>query len=388
MAFPTTSVLDDFNRSNEGPPPSANWTDLLNGMEVVSNACKGDNGGDANVSLWDAATYGADCEAYLTITTRGSNLQLLYLFARCTTLNIATFDGYDVEYTVVDGVNNDTVIINRIDNGVTTQLGATITLEFANGDKLGIEAIGSTIKAYRCPSGGSWGDISSGGRSDSSYGSAGYVGLGCYSNTYVLDDFGGGTVVSPYDVTEQVGASADDANQAFDGSVTTTDDTVQTSSDGNWFGFRFQTVAIPAGATIDSAVLQLYLPDSAHDNVHVDIYGEDVDDAAAFTTGSNNISGRTLTTAKVDWDTNNAGAAGWVDSPDITSIIQEIVDRPGWASGQDMALILDCVTSIDLTVRFWDYTGNAHGAKLLVNYTEAAGLSKPIAMHYYRRRRQ
>ena len=39
MAFPTTGILDDFNRGNEGPPPSANWTTLVQGHKVVSNAC-------------------------------------------------------------------------------------------------------------------------------------------------------------------------------------------------------------------------------------------------------------------------------------------------------------------------------------------------------------
>jgi hypothetical protein len=147
-------------------------------------------------------------------------------------------------------------------------------------------------------------------------------------------------------------------------------------------------VAIPQGATIDAAILQLYMPTAAEDVVHADIYGEDVDDSAAFTTGSNNISGRTLTTAKVDWDNANAGAPAWIDSPDIKTIIQEIVDRPGWASGQDLSIILDLQASVDMDVRMWDYTGNAYGAKLLVNYTEAAaGLSKPIAMYYYRQRR-
>jgi hypothetical protein len=192
---------------------------------------------------------------------------------------------------------------------------------------------------------------------------------------------------APGDITEQVGASADDAVQVGS-SVTLTDDHDHCTSDTNWYGFRFQSVAIPAGATIDSAVLQLYMPTAAEDLVYVDIYGEDVDDSAAFTTGSNNISGRTLTTAKVDWDTANAGAPAWIDSPDISAIIQEIVDRPGWASGQDLAIILDLQSGVDMDVRMWDYTGNAYGARLVLSYTEAAaGLSKPIAMHYYRQRR-
>ena len=29
MAFPTTSILDNFNRDDEGPPPSADWDNIV-----------------------------------------------------------------------------------------------------------------------------------------------------------------------------------------------------------------------------------------------------------------------------------------------------------------------------------------------------------------------
>ena len=46
-----------------------------------------------------------------------------------------------------------------------------------------------------------------------------------------------------------------------------------------------------------------------------------------------------LTTASVAWSNMAAWTAGqWYNSPDISSIIQEIVNQGGWTSGNNMAL--------------------------------------------------
>jgi hypothetical protein len=74
MTFPTTPILDDFNRANEGPPPSANWSayhaswGFGDGLEVVSNQCKG-NSYNLCGDWWSVETFGSDCEVYVTIAT-------------------------------------------------------------------------------------------------------------------------------------------------------------------------------------------------------------------------------------------------------------------------------------------------------------------------------
>ena len=58
MAFPNTPVLDNFNRANEGPPPSANWVGWImaaSNLIVYTNVCacnvagNGDAGWDTNL---------------------------------------------------------------------------------------------------------------------------------------------------------------------------------------------------------------------------------------------------------------------------------------------------------------------------------------------------
>src|SRR5439155_13288980 len=74
------------------------------------------------------------------------------------------------------------------------------------------------------------------------------------------------------------------------------------------------------------------------------IQGQATDTAATFTTAAYNISLRSKTTAAVPctplaWTTlDEAGPAE--RTPDLSSVLQEIVTRPGWASGNSVVLII------------------------------------------------
>lgn len=203
MAFPTTSVLDDFNRSNVGPPLGGNWSVVYNltGFTIVSNHIE--PGGSALTcgEYWNAATFGPDCEAYitdLTVDTTGAWAGIV-LQVRLANPGSSTMTGYEVDFYLRDDSSTvGDVYFYRLDDSATfVQLGATITgLTFSNGVTFGIEMIGSTLKAYYKPSGGSWTEIGS--RTDTTYDSAGYIAVGWWYTDPTatdLDDFGGGTVV-------------------------------------------------------------------------------------------------------------------------------------------------------------------------------------------------
>lgn len=191
--FPTSNnILDDFNRTDEGPPPSANWTDYFNGLTVSGNRCQA--GASAFCwSHWNAEQFGPHVEAYVTIAAKqdipGAGVDL---FVRMSSLTIPA-NGYAVELLAHPGVGNDTVAIYRIDNGGHVQICAPVTLEFNAGDKLGIAAIGNVILAYRWNgSTERWNLVSL--AADSAYRDAGYVGLGMTPGIAV-DDFGAGAAV-------------------------------------------------------------------------------------------------------------------------------------------------------------------------------------------------
>lgn len=165
-----------------------------------------------------------------------------------------------------------------------------------------------------------------------------------------------------------VTASSDDAYQSGS-TVTLTGGYPNTNGSTVWVGFRFLNVTIPAGSTINSAYINLNI--LAADDPDVDIYGNDVDDAATFTTTSNDISGRALTTAKVNWTATNIGAYSRKDSPDIKTIIQEIIDRAGWSSGNAIAILFDSLSGSYINYKAYDSgEGATQYALLTIDYTE------------------
>lgn len=174
--------------------------------------------------------------------------------------------------------------------------------------------------------------------------------------------------------------SADDAYQ--DGTtVNLTSATPTINATSKYIGVRFQNVAVLPGSTIDAATLDLYLPSLANDDPDVDIWGHDTDDAGAFTTMNSDISGRTATTAVVQWTASSVGS-GWKSSPDISTIVQEIIDRGGWSDGNDIVVILKGRSSSAL--RFENYDGGS-GTYPTINITytlPSGGTIVPQVMHH------
>ncbi len=99
------------------------------------------------------------------------------------------------------------------------------------------------------------------------------------------------------------------------------------------------------------------------------IRGQAADSAATFTTSNKNISNRAATTASTAWSPPawpTAGAAGAAQrTADLSSVIQQIVNRPGWVSGNSLVLIFS--GSCTRIAKAWN--GEAGAApQLVVDY--------------------
>lgn len=135
-------------------------------------------------------------------------------------------------------------------------------------------------------------------------------------------------------------------------------------------GVRFQNVTIPQGANVTNAYIQFTAKSDDSDATNLTIYGEDIDNAPTFTDTTNNITSRTKTSASVAWSNVPAwtsGAAGAdQQTPDIKTIIQEIVNRSGWSSGNSLVIIIDGTG--ERTAESEDGS-SADAPLLVVNYT-------------------
>lgn len=192
--FPTTPILDDFNRANEGPPMTG-WTAYYStGLKVVSNQCApNDNGG--NAAYWTPAMGGSDVECYVTIATMPANGGETAVLARLDPAGGGVNgDAYQVSHFPAAGT--DSITIWRIDNSAYTSLGSW-SQELAAGDGIGIRCVGSTIEAWARISGvwtliGSVTDATYSGASPTNRIALSNEGNG--SSVARYDDFGGGVM--------------------------------------------------------------------------------------------------------------------------------------------------------------------------------------------------
>ena len=112
------------------------------------------------------------------------------------------------------------------------------------------------------------------------------------------------------------------------------------SGDRSNIAQRFRNVVIPNAKTIDEAYLQFFMDAAIVGTPNLKLIGIDEDNTAIFSTLAN-WQGRARTTAQIDWDPTSGAAASLISTPDIKTIIQEIVDRAGWASDNSLALAID-----------------------------------------------
>jgi hypothetical protein len=143
----------------------------------------------------------------------------------------------------------------------------------------------------------------------------------------------------------RVSVGSDDAEENASGSVSRTSTDLELVNDGSdqTVGLRFAGLRIPKGATITTAHIQFTADEAQSVATSLAIRAQAADNAATFTSSSLNVSSRSRTTASASWSPAawSTGQAG--DSqrtPDLASVVQEVINRPGWASGNALAFIV------------------------------------------------
>ncbi|MEL7001217.1 MAG: T9SS type A sorting domain-containing protein [Bacteroidota bacterium] len=159
---------------------------------------------------------------------------------------------------------------------------------------------------------------------------------------------GGNTTTT---ISKRVVRSYDDAEEAVSGKMYRTSSDLELVYDsyqsaGNQrVGMRFTGLSIPSGVTIENAYIQFTTDETSSGSSNLTIRGHDVNDSWSFGSSNYDISNRSLTSASVSWSPSSWTSVGQAGSgqrtPDIKSIIQEIVNRSGWNSGNDISIIIN-----------------------------------------------
>jgi hypothetical protein len=106
-------------------------------------------------------------------------------------------------------------------------------------------------------------------------------------------------------------------------------------------GFQFP-LYVPQGASITSANLRVEAVSDSNGFPGMRVYVADEDNVAAFTSGYPLLPDRyDWVNTSVYWRPTTWTANGRYDTPDISSLIQEVVSRPGWQSGNYICIMID-----------------------------------------------
>jgi hypothetical protein len=178
----------------------------------------------------------------------------------------------------------------------------------------------------------------------------------------------------------RVATGTDDAEENLTShavDLTSTDLELVTDTSAQAVGLRFAGLPVSHDAVIDSAFIQFTdkaAEDLNSDPISLTITGQAADTAATYAATAANISSRPDTAAAVVW-----APPTWIDAaagpdqrtPDLRDIVQEIVSRPGWASGNALAFKITGSGSR----RAWSCNGSAANApQLIVQWTTATSL--------------
>ncbi|MFT6783772.1 MAG: hypothetical protein ACJA1A_003713, partial [Saprospiraceae bacterium] len=109
-------------------------------------------------------------------------------------------------------------------------------------------------------------------------------------------------------------------------------------------GLRFNSVDVPQGASITEAYIQFTTDETSSGTTNLVIRGENVDNSASFSTSAYDISNRDETNNFVNWSPpawNSVGETGAGQlTPNLSQVVQEIVDRSGYAQNNSMTFII------------------------------------------------
>jgi hypothetical protein len=192
MSFPTTPVLDNFNRANENPlSGGGNWSGspwdsgTATLPKLQSNAVE-DATASYIASSWWTAISAADVEVYVDMLGVTSAYNVL-VGCRITGSN-PTANCYRGGY--FPGI--PAMRIHKLISGAVTQVQSLSPPVFSVGDSVGLSVIGTTLTLHYQHS-AVWTDMTP--ITDSSVTGAGFIGLSVYHNLTTgttADNFGGG----------------------------------------------------------------------------------------------------------------------------------------------------------------------------------------------------
>lgn len=183
-----------------------------------------------------------------------------------------------------------------------------------------------------------------------------------------------GTSCRSITFSRQIVNGTDDVEDRSDNQISTGNSGLYMSYDKNsggqrQVGLRFTNVQLPKNASITSAHLEFVAKSAGSDSLSLTIAGLAQDNPASFY-APGVVRKASKTAATVSWP----NVESWTSertyrSPDIRSIVQELVNRSGWSSGNSMAMAV-YGTNSTRRIPYAMEGGKTKAARLVVKFRD------------------
>jgi|GEM_PF-4455926 len=147
---------------------------------------------------------------------------------------------------------------------------------------------------------------------------------------------------TPGSLTVAISQNTDDAWEKDNGGVENDKDDHEIGKIEFWTGLRFQNLNIPAGAVITNAYVAYYSSrDETNTVAAVNFFTELSSSPATFVEQIYGISSRSLSTGSVYWNMGGWFQDDLYQSPDLSSVIQEVIDLGSWSAGDNLVIVAE-----------------------------------------------
>jgi WD40 repeat protein len=162
--------------------------------------------------------------------------------------------------------------------------------------------------------------------------------------------------------------SNDDVNEQL-GTLDTSSIALTVGQDGLVLGLRFQNLALPRGAQIETARLEVYSTQSQSGELRIRVGAEQQTDAPVFShlalPSSRNLAPLHIANINnANWQINN-----WITLTDVTALVSGAVNQANWNPGQNMVFVIRAMDQSSVSHSFASYEADpALAPRLVIHY--------------------
>lgn len=177
----------------------------------------------------------------------------------------------------------------------------------------------------------------------------------------------------------------DDAEEDERGNVNLTSSDLELVEDSGTqvIAMRFNQIRVAQGTEIKKAWIQFTCDEPSDTDASLLIAAEDTGNAARFTDQSHDLTSRSRTAKEIGWQpeawTKVGESSHAQRTPDLSELVQAVVDRDDWKPGNSMAFL---ISGVGKRVAASSKGGHPKAAKLFIEAEQAALEDDAAAEHY------